>query len=233
MSLSNEILFRIQECRKPNPNAPKKIIYFVGPSACGKTTKVKTLEKKLGGYYQYITLDGFSSNLSDQPKIFLRNLVDILTLSERLINAIKTAAKTHQNTIFVDGHPILSVLQCEAMYKLYNGKVITEKQLNLIRGNYVEIVNYFKHNQMFTDFQQTVYYINIPLEINLKLLLNQKKCEEISSDIKNELVSSRKIIHSSIFDLVYQFDNTRVIEVNTLQGLDIIHTYLLGSSGCC
>jgi len=85
---------------------------------------------------------------------------------------------------------------------------------------------------MFTDFQQTVYYINIPLETNLKLLLNQKKCEEISSDIKNELVSLRKIIHSSIFDLVYQFDNTRVIEVNTLQGLDIIHTYLLGSSGC-
>jgi len=233
MTLSNEILFRIQEGRKLNPNAPKKIIYFVGPFACGKTTKVKTLEKIFGGYYQYITLEGFPSILDYQPSIFLRILVDLLTISEKLINAIQTAVITHQNTIFVDGHPILSALQCEAIYTFYDGKVITQKQLNLIMGIYEEIVNYIKDNKNFTDFQQIVYYINIPLETNLKLLLNQKKCKEISNDIKNEFVSLRKIIHSRIFDLDYQFDNTKVIEVNTLQGLDIIHMYLLGSSGCC
>ena len=50
MTLTNEILFRIQEDRKLNPQAPKRIIYFVGPMACGKTTKIKTLEKTFGGY---------------------------------------------------------------------------------------------------------------------------------------------------------------------------------------
>ncbi len=233
MTLSNEVLIRIQEGRKLNPNAPKKIIYFVGPSACGKTTKVKTLEKTFGSYYQYITLEGLSSILGNQPSLFLRNLVDLLTISEKLINAIQTAEITHQNTIFVDGHPILSVLLCKAIYTFYDGKVITKKQLNLIMGIYEEIVKDFKYNKNFRDFQQMVYYINIPLETNLKLLLNQKRCEEISNDIKNEFVSFKKIIHSRIFDLNYQFDNTKVIEVNTLQGLDIIHMYLLGSSGCC
>ena len=171
--------------------------------------------------------------MGNQPSIFLRNLVDLLTISERLINAIQTAEITHQNTIFVDGHPILSVLLCKAIYTFYDGKVITKKQLNLIIGIYEEIVKDFKYNKNFRDFQQMVYYINIPLETNLKLLLNQKRCEEISNDIKNEFVSFKKIIHSRIFDLNYQFDNTKVIEVNTLQGLDIIHMYLLGSSGCC
>jgi ABC-type multidrug transport system ATPase subunit len=232
MSLSNEILYRIQESRKLNPNAPKKIIYFVGPSACGKTTKVKTLEKTFGGYYQYITLDGYSSILDHQANSFFRNLNDLLTISERLVKAIQTATKTHQNTIFVDGHPILSVLKCEAVNRIYNGRIITEKQLRIIYDTYKEIVDYINNNNIFKDFQQTIYYINISLEENLRFLQKREGSSEISEEMKTELVILRRTIHSSICKINTQFKNTKVIEVNKIQGLEIIHMYLLGFSGC-
>ncbi|MFX1329572.1 MAG: hypothetical protein ACFE91_15705 [Promethearchaeota archaeon] len=232
MIISSEILLRIQEGRKFNPNSPKKIIYFVGPTACGKTTKVKNLEKIFGNSCQYITLDGFTSILGNQSNTFLRNLVNLFTLSEKLFNGIETAAKTHQNTIFVDSHPFLSVFQCEAIYKLHNGRNITENQFNLIRDVYKEIVDYINSNNNFKDFQQIIYYINIPLKENLTLLQNKENCREISEDMKNELVIFRSIIHSSIFN-VNQFKDTKIIEVNTISGLEIIHMYLLGRSGCC
>ena len=232
MTLPNEILLHLQEGRKPNPNSPKKIIYFVGPPACGKTTKIQTLKNNFGGYYQYITLDGYPSIWEYETNFFFRNLVDLLTISERLVNVIQTATKTHQNTIFVDGHPILSVLKCESVYSVYNSKNITEKQLSIIYDIYKEIVDYINTNKIFKDFQQYIYYINFPFEENLRLLQKKESCKEISEDMKTELVTFRRKIHSDIFKLTDQFKGTRVIEVNTISGLEIIHMYLLGSSGC-
>jgi len=232
MTLPNEILLHLQEGRKPNPNSPKKIIYFVGPPACGKTSKVKTLKNNFGGYYQYITLHGYSSIWEHETNSFFRNLVDLLIILERLVNAIQTATQTHQNTIFVNDHPILSVLKCEAVNRIYNGRNITEKQLSIIYDIYKEIVDYFNTNKIFKDFQQYIYYINFPFEENLRLLQKKESCNDISEDMKTELVTFRRIIHSDIFKLTDQFKNIRVIEVNTISGLEIIHMYLLGSSGC-
>jgi ABC-type multidrug transport system ATPase subunit len=232
MSLPNEILNRIQEGKKLNPDAPKRIIYFVGPSACGKTTKIKKLENSFGGFYQYITLEGFASMLLKHPNIFIRSLFYLQALWERLINAIQNTETTNQNTIFMDGHPILSVFQCEAFYRLYEGRVITEKQFSQVKSIYEDIVEYIKTNEYFKDFKHIIYYINIPLEVNLKLLQNKQPGEEITKDMKDELESLRKIIHSGIFDLADQFNDTKVIEVNSLSGLEIINMYLLGSSGC-
>ncbi|GAG03271.1 unnamed protein product, partial [marine sediment metagenome] len=42
----------------------------------------------------------------------------------------------------------------------------------------------------------------------------------------------RRTIHSSICKINTQFKNAKVIEVNKIQGLEIIHMYLLGFSGC-
>ena len=168
MTLTNEILFRIQEDRKLNPQAPKRIIYFVGPTACGKTTKIKTLEKIFGRYYQYIILKESTSLLGDQTSVFIRYLVYLQKICEDLINAIQTAAKTNQNTIFVDGHPILSVFQCESAYRLINSRKITEKQFKLIKGIYREIIDYINAYNIFKDFQQVIYYINIPLKEKIK-----------------------------------------------------------------
>ena len=232
ITLSKEILNCIQEGRKLNQNAPKRIIYFVGPSACGKTTKIKTLEKFFGGYYQYITLKESTSLLGDQTSVFIRSLVYLQKIWEELINAIQTAAKTNQNTIFVDGHPILSVFQCESAYRLINSRKITEKQFKLIKGIYREIVDYINSNNTFKDFQQVIYYINIPLKENLRLLQKKEDCKVITEDEKTKLISFRNVIHSNIFELINYFTGTKVIEVNTVGGLEIIHMYLLGFSGC-
>jgi len=166
MTLPNEILLRLQEGRKPNPNSPKKIIYFVGPPAYRKTSKVKTLKNNFGGYYHYITLHGYSSIWEHETNSFFRNLVDLLIISERLVNAIQTATQTHQNTIFVNGHPILS---------------------SIIYDIYKEIVDYFNTNKIFKDFQQYIYYINFPFEENLRLLQKKESCNDISEDMKTKL----------------------------------------------
>ncbi|GAG63377.1 unnamed protein product, partial [marine sediment metagenome] len=138
-------------------------------------------------------------------------------------------AKTNQNTIFVDGHPILSVFQCESAYRLINSRKITEKQFKLIEGIYREIINTYNY---FKDFQQVIYYINIPLKENLRLLQKKEDCKIITEDKKTELISLRNVIHSNIFKLNNHFKDTKVLEVNTLSGLEIINTYLLGFPGC-
>jgi len=232
MTLSEEIICRIQEARKLNPNTPKRIIYFVGPTACGKTTKIVTLEKIFGGYYQYITLKESTSFLGNQTSVFIRSLGYLQKIWEGLVNAIQTAEKTNQNTIFVDGHPILSVFQCESIYRFYNGRKITEKQFKLIKGIYREMIDYINSYNTLKDFQQILYYINIPLEENLRLLQKKEDCDVISEEKKTELISLRNIIHSNIFKSNNHFNDTKVIEVNTLSGLEIVHMYLLGFSGC-
>ncbi|MFW9773875.1 MAG: hypothetical protein ACFFEO_17115 [Candidatus Thorarchaeota archaeon] len=230
--MPNEILARLQEGRKPNPNSPKKMIFFVGPPACGKTTKIRVLEKNFGNYYQYITLDGLSPILDNNNKFF-RSLNKLLTLSEKIKIAVQTALKTHQNTIFVDGHPILSIFECEAIFRLSNGRDISANQLTIIQEIYKEIVYEINNSKNFRDFQQIIYYINFPFEENLRLLQKKEFCNFITEDIKNELSVFRKVIHSNIFKLSEQFQNLQVIEVNTIISLNIIHMYLLGGSGCC
>ncbi len=233
MTLSQEFFARIQEDIKPNPNSPKKILYFVGPPACGKSTKVRRLKQVFGRYFQYIIAEEYEYHSLEETNKFDTYLTYMQGLWDCIIESVKTSAITHQNTIFVSGHPILGLLESEALYHTYEGSIITEKVFNTIKNSYEDSIEYVNRNEIFKDFQQLVYYINIPLATNLELLRKKTICAEITGDLKRHLECIRDNIHSKIFDLASQFTNTEVIEVNTLMGLDIIHMYLLGiGCGC-
>ena len=232
MVLNPDILNSIEQSRKHNPNAKKKIMYFVGANACGKTTKLKTLQYTYGKYYQYISQNGIMSFLLDQPSVYNKNAFYLNAMWDRLIAAIKVANNTNQNIIFVDGHPLLSILCSQAIFSVHGESMITSEQVDILNEKHLEILNYVKDMKFLEGFEQIIYYINIPLELNIELLQNQQSCVELEENEEKELITLRETIHSQIFELAKKHYNTKVVEVNTLIGLDIIHMYLLGT-GCC
>lgn len=114
------------------------------------------------------------SFLVNHQNPFIRSLYCLQTLWDRLIGAIKNADVTYQNTIFVDGHPVLNVLNCEALFRLHEGRVITKKEVDSIKKFNVEIFEYMDKSNLLREFQQIIYYINLPLELNLKFLKSQE-----------------------------------------------------------
>jgi len=221
---------RIYDDRKLKTDSFKRIIYFVGGTGCGKTTKVKKLQQTFRGYYQYIMHDEIISFLLSQPNVFTRNLCYLYTLSDRIIATIENAKVSHKNTIFVDGHPMLSLLYSLALFKSQNGCLITEEDLKALEGCYNEIIGYL--SGYLQNFHQRIYYINLPLEVNLELIQKGSGCNEVEENEKEEIELIRRTIHSNIFALAEQSGITKVIEVNTLMGLDIVNMYLLGPSTC-
>lgn len=230
MAFNQDLIQRIYNDRQPK--SKKQIIYFVGATGCGKSTKLKKLQQTYLGFYQYITHDEIMSFLLHQPNVFARNLSYLYLLSDRLMKAIDNTETSNQNTIFVEGHPILSILYSQALFKSQKGVLITEKDCQKLMGCYNEIIEYINGYEPFQKFHQIIYYINLPLEVNLELLQQQRGCDYIEENEKNELELIRRTIHSDIFNLTKQISNTKVIEVNTLMGLDMVHMYLLGRSSC-
>jgi hypothetical protein len=73
-------------------------------------------------------------------------------------------------------HPVLSVLNCEALYTLDRSDLITKEELDAIKKIYRDLIEYTKANEIFKEFKQTVYYINLPLESNIELLRIKMQC---------------------------------------------------------
>lgn len=232
MSLSREILLKIQEQKKQNLDGPKKIVYFVGPEYSGSTSKLYKLKQIFGDTYHYITHEDFIPYVANETRLFLKYLLYLQCTWENLTNALKTITTKDHKTIFVDYHPILSVLNCEALYTLNRSDVITKEELDNIKKIYQDLIIYSKKYEIFKDFKQILYYINLPLESNIKLMRVKMQCEEITDNEKDELECVKDTIHSNIFELRNQFKGTEVIEVNTLMGLDVINMYLIGPSSC-
>ena len=79
-----------------------------------------------------------------------------------------------------------------------------------------------EHGKIYTHF----------IEVNLELIQKESGCDEVEENEKEEIELIRRTIHSNIFALAEQSGITKVIEVNTLMGLDIVNMYLLGPSTC-
>lgn len=212
----------------------KRIVYFVGASGCGKSTKVRRLRQTFGNNYQYVIEDDIMANFLDQTSVFMKYLHYLHAIWNRIIIAIKNTDLYDHKIIFIDGHPILSVIYAQALYKLHNGHLISLNDVKRLTRCHDEIIRYMNKKNIFEGINQTVYYINLPLELNLELLRNRNKgLNDIDETEKKYLLTLREIIHSQIFDLVERLYKTEVVEVNTLDGLDIINMYLLGPGPCC
>ena len=136
MGLSQEIISLLHNQNIPSPDAPKNIFYFVGPYSCGSTTKVNRLKQIFGKRYQYISHEDFTPFLTTKMSVFIKNLLYLQSSWDNLMSAIRTMAITHQNTIFIDCHPVLSVLNCEGMYKSNKRSFISKQELNCIKRIY-------------------------------------------------------------------------------------------------
>lgn len=202
----------------------KKIIYFVGAYGCGKTTSTLKYANQIPNS-TYILEDKTMIEMMKRIKMKNAPLIDtfiIMTYYYRIIKKIFS----ENDALFVDGHPLLSMIYLRANFELLNGLDVNMRDL----FDFARIR--FQMNKLtqdlFEGIDQEIIYINLPFDVHFdqvyeRLIDDEDRYENFPmEDDIDWFTAIRRILHSEIFDLGSKLYNCKVTEVNSLEEIDKI-----------
>jgi len=200
-----------------------KINYFVGPYGSGKTTLITRLHRES----KYM----WNIELEDTPMIdFLKNPdvkdrqsfyinVCYYKLNKAIDDFYRTLSMCNQfRGILFDGHPLLGLIYARTFFEMEMGKTISYPEWGLLNRQHTRLYKFVEKQGFLDDFDQTIYYINIPFDENWKNVI--KRGREDTDEIDEwYLMNLRRILHQEIYSLA-DYYNTQLIELNSLEEIN-------------
>lgn len=200
-----------------------KINYFVGPYGSGKSTLLDNITMENPGEwvtsYEDQSMISFLKNpeVRDRQSFYINVAFYKLKRSIDKLYFLKTF-KNPRKGILYDGHPLLGVIYARTFFEMEMGKTISYPEWGLLNRQHTRLYNFVKKQGFLDDFDQTIYYINIPFDENWKNVL--KRGRENTDEIDEwYLMNLRRILHQEIYGLA-DYYNTQLIELNSLEEIN-------------
>jgi hypothetical protein len=199
----------------------KKIVYFVGAYGSGKTTGTeyawgKSLSEAADSLLEDSAVLYFIKKINPTDPYTL----DIFMLMQYYYR-IKRSIEKGFHPIFVDGHPLLPGIYLRAVFEMESGLTVSLR--DLMEFGKLKYKMWKETQDMFSDWEQTIVYINLPLEDNWDFIT--KRYEERKDGFPAEadvdwLRSIRRILHSEIYHEVKELYDCKLIEVKSIKELN-------------
>ena len=203
----------------------KKVIFLVGVFGSGKTSAIKRLERQYKNQGVYIYEDDSMLFFLANNNITLRHQFYLHVMYYRIHKGIDDLLKSNASFLIVDGHPLLNLIYGQALLdSKLTGKYseltkISRSELNKISKAHEQIRNYAKNKGLYQKIEQTVLYVNLPLNENQQLVEKRGR-SAIWGDVGSDfLINLRKSLHN----VVYQsgiLQNIKIIEIKSLEKLE-------------
>ena len=200
-----------------------KINYFVGPFGCGKTSLITRLQRE--------SKDMWMIELEDESMIeFLKN-PDVKDRQSFYLNVSfyklkKAIDELHRNLqycnqfrgILFDGHPLLGLIYARTFFEIELGKTISYPEWGILNRQHARLYNFILKRGFLSNFDQTIYYINLPFNENWENVLKRNRTDTDEMD-EWYLENLKRILHQEIFNLA-EYYHTKLIEIKSREELD-------------
>lgn len=196
-----------------------RIISFLGAFGSGKTTKVNNLRLKLGDKYDYVYEDDTLIEFLKQSKLYFKQASFLNIVWYKFVKAMDYVLYVIKKGIITDTHPLHGLVYAQTFFEMESGMGLNLRDLTLIQSMHFNLWKHFQHKLRL--FDHTVYYINLPLQVNYDNIVNRNRPNMGELDI-DYLKHVRRNMALQLRPLAEDVYNAEVIEINTLEELDKI-----------
>lgn len=197
----------------------KKLISFLGAFGSGKTTAVKNLELRYKYNYEYVYEGDTILDFLKQKGLYFRQSSFLNIIWYKLLSAIKNVINFDKLGVITDTHPIHGLIYAQTFFEIENGIGLNLRDLSLIQSMHYNLWKHFYHK--IHVFDNIVYYINLPIEINYQNVEKRNRAHMGELDM-DYLLNVRKNMDFSLRRIAESMYNAKVIEINSLEELDKI-----------
>ena len=195
-----------------------KLNYFVGPYGSGKTTLIKRLRRESKEMWNVCLEDNSLISFIGNPEVRDRESFYIDVTYYKLKKAIDDFYWAHSmcnqiRGILFDGHPLVGLLYARTFFEIEAGKTISFPEWGLLNRQHTRLWKFVKNQGFLNDFNQTIYYLDIPFKENWENVIKRNR-PDIGEIDEWYLTNLRRIFHQEIFTLA-EYYNTKLVHVKS------------------
>lgn len=201
----------------------KKIIFLIGVYGSGKTATLKRLERQFKNQGIYLCEDDSMLFFLSNRDIYIRHQFYLYAMYYRIHKGIDDLFKKDASFLVIDGHPLLNLAYGQSFLELQNTSnyseltKISKHELTMISKFHQQMQDFANIKRMYEDLEQILVYINLPFDVNAKLV-NKRGRGTIWGVVGTDfLITLRKVLHSKIYQSV---KDARIVEINSLEELE-------------